>query len=87
VPDGSDVSIRVRRATAWDMSDTDDATSSDQVDEPGRRSEEDKLESLPPGADTRGEEDEIAGNAGWGTPSEDAPGEGRLAPDGDNPPP
>lgn len=67
---------------------TDDSESSDQVeDEPGRTPEREKRESLPPGAGTRGEDDEVPGHAGWGTPSEDAPGEGRLAPDGDNPPP
>jgi hypothetical protein len=69
-----------------DTGDTGDDTGS-AADEPGRPSDSEKKSSLPPGADTRGDDDEIAGNAGWGTPSEDAPGEGRLAPDGDNPPP
>ena len=66
---------------------SENAESVDAADEPGRPSDEDKKSSLPPGSNTRGDEDDIDGNAGWGTPSEDAPGEGRLAPDGDNPPP
>ena len=66
-------------------------SSDDEVEgdghEPGRPSQSEKKESLPPGSDTRGEDDDIDGNAGWGAPFEDAPAEGRLAPDGDNPPP
>ena len=55
--------------------------------EAGRPSDAEKKRSLPPGARTRGSADDIDGNAGWGAPFEDAPGEGRLAPDGDNPRP
>jgi hypothetical protein len=72
------------------MDDHADATGDDRdhaEDEPGRTPDDAKEESLPPGAGIRGDEDEIPGNAGWGTPSEDAPGEGRLSPEGDNPPP
>lgn len=42
---------------------------------------------LPPGSSTLGDEEEIPGNVRHGAPFEDAPGEGRLSPGGDNPPP
>jgi len=65
----------------------DTARADDPDREPGVRTADEKRSSLPLGAGIRGDDDEIPGTAGWGTPSEDAPGEGRLAPDGDNPPP
>ncbi len=41
---------------------------------------------LHPGAETRGD-DEAPGQVREAAPYDDAPAEGRLAPDGDNPPP
>lgn len=43
--------------------------------------------SLPPGSGRRGEPDDIPGDVREAAPYEDAPAEGRLAPDADNPPP
>jgi hypothetical protein len=61
----------------------------DQDDrEPGVRTDEEREHDLPPGADTRGHQEDIPGTAGRGTPYEDAPGEGHLAPASpDDPPP
>ncbi len=60
---------------------------SDEDLEPGVVSDETREEGLPPGSDTKGDDEQIPGTAGWGTPYEDAPAEGHLAPDADNPPP
>jgi hypothetical protein len=49
--------------------------------------DEERKAGLPPGAGTRGDPDDIDGNVRHERPFEDAPGEGRLAPDADNPPP
>lgn len=47
-----------------------------------------KEQSLPPGADTKGDpDDRLRGSDREAAPYEDAPAEGRLAPGGDNPPP
>ncbi len=50
--------------------------------------DERKRESLPPGADTRGDdESRLRGSDREAAPYDDAPAEGRLAPGADNPPP
>lgn len=46
-----------------------------------------RARGLPPGADTKGDEDDLPGQVREAAPYDDAPAEGRLAPDGDNPPP
>ncbi len=65
--------------------DTDQGREDDS--EPGVRPDEERASELPPGADTRGEPDEIDGNSGRGEPWEEAPAEGRLAPDAPDDPP
>lgn len=49
--------------------------------------DEERRAGLPPGAGTRGDPDDIDGNVRHERPFEDAPGEGRLGPGGDNPAP
>jgi hypothetical protein len=47
-----------------------------------------KRSGLPPGASTKGDPDStLRGSDRERAPYEEAPAEGRLAPDGDNPPP
>jgi hypothetical protein len=51
------------------------------------RTDRTKEDELPPGADTRGAEGDASGAVREAAPYEEAPAEGRLAPDADNPPP
>lgn len=53
----------------------------------GPRPDAVRKRSLPPGSRTRGDEDEIPGDVDRIAPYDEAPAEGRLAPDADNPPP
>jgi hypothetical protein len=47
-----------------------------------------KKKRLPPGSDTEGDPDSrLRGNDREAAPYDDAPADGRLAPDADNPPP
>ncbi|MGB3411051.1 MAG: hypothetical protein WBA45_07615 [Microthrixaceae bacterium] len=57
----------------------------DEPEDPGRARDERK--DLPPGAGTKGDDDDISGNAGRTKPFEDGEAGGKLAPGGDNPPP
>jgi hypothetical protein len=53
----------------------------------GPRPDAERRRGLPPASGTRGDDDEIPGDVDRAAPYEDAPAEGRLAPDADNPPP
>ncbi len=75
------------------MADDDPRAQGDRPDEreegrlAGPRPDDVWRRGLPPGAGTRGEEDEIPGDVDRVAPYEEAPAEGRLAPDSDEPPP
>ncbi|UDY37505.1 winged helix family transcriptional regulator [Dermatobacter hominis] len=53
----------------------------------GPRPDSTRRRDLPPASGTRGDDDEIPGDVDRVAPYEDAPAEGRLAPEADNPPP
>lgn len=67
------------------MADHDESDADDRGPDPR---DQEKQESLPPGADTKGDEDSrLRGNDREAAPYEDAPAEGHLAPGADDPAP
>lgn len=76
--------------TPGDPSDAHASSADTDVDRPdGVVDEATKRSGLPPGAGTRGDDDDdrLSGAAREAAPYDDAPADGKFAPDADNPPP